>query len=261
MRTMAKAPAFQFYPRDWLSDTELQQASPSSRGIWINLLSHMWFSQTRGEVSGPIEELRRLAGCTESEWLIFYEQNCRLKFADVTFSDGNVTVKNRRMIREERERNLATCRKSRQRERERHAEITPPSASASPSPTTKKKKEDSSSDQAALPLIAPPLPPPLLKILLECRNLALVSNGDSAPFWERVLGSCHPYGVDTDQWLGVKLRSWDQWFDSNPSRKSTSRKRLESRLMGWLSKDLERLARTGKVPEEPIKRGSIYPDL
>jgi len=141
---MPKNPAFQFYPRDWLSDTELQQASASTRGIWINLLSHMWFSQKRGEVSGPIEELRRLAGCTESEWLIFYEQNCRLKFADVTFSDGNVTVKNRRMVREERERNLATCRKSRQRSRECHAEVTPPSPSPSPSPppspTTKTRK-------------------------------------------------------------------------------------------------------------------------
>jgi hypothetical protein len=138
---MGKNPAFQFYPRDWLSDTELQQASASTRGIWTNLLSHMWFSQQRGVVSGTVQEMCQLGGCTESEWLIFYEQNCRLKFADVTFCDGIVTVKNRRMVREEKARESARLRKSRERSRESHTEVTlaSPSTPSTPSPKSKYK--------------------------------------------------------------------------------------------------------------------------
>jgi hypothetical protein len=134
---MGKNPAFQFYPRDWLSDTELQQASAVTRGIWINLLSHMWFATDRGMVSGTLDEMRRLSGCSEPEWFVFYEQNCRLKFADVTFCDGIVTVKNRRMVREEKERESTRLRVLRFRKRECNADVTSPSPSPSPSPVQK----------------------------------------------------------------------------------------------------------------------------
>ncbi len=123
---MGKNPAFLFYPKDWLSDTELQQSAASTRGIWTNLLSHMWFSQERGMVSGTVQELCRLGACTEPEWLIFYEQNCRLKFSDVTFCDGIVTVKNRRMMREEKERESTRLRVVRHRKRESNANVTIP---------------------------------------------------------------------------------------------------------------------------------------
>jgi hypothetical protein len=36
-----KRPAFQFYPREWLADVELQACSLASRGLWINACSVM----------------------------------------------------------------------------------------------------------------------------------------------------------------------------------------------------------------------------
>lgn len=87
------------------------------------------------------------------------------------------------------------------------------------------------------------LDPTLKAILDECPHLSLVSTPASSGFWDQVLGACEPYPTADGAWLGAKLRQWNQWFESNPSRRSRDRKRLESRLMGWLMRDLEGLAR------------------
>lgn len=89
------------------------------------------------------------------------------------------------------------------------------------------------------------LDPDLKKILVECPHLSLISSGQSSEFWDQVLAACEPYPVADGKWLNAKIRSWNHWFTSNPSRKSRDRKKLESRILSWLSKDLERLARTG----------------
>lgn len=114
------------------------------------------------------------------------------------------------------------------------------------------KKEEECGDrtlEASVSTDSPPpegentLDPALKAILADCPNLSLVSNGASSGFWDQVLGACEPYPMADSRWLGTKLRVWDQWFESNPSRRSRDRKRLESRLMAWLSRDLEQLAR------------------
>ena len=42
---MGKAPAFQFYARDWLTDPELKMVSYQTKGIWIDLLCIMWLEK------------------------------------------------------------------------------------------------------------------------------------------------------------------------------------------------------------------------
>lgn len=37
-----KSPAFQFYPKDWLSDVKVISMTPAQRGIYIQLLCFMW---------------------------------------------------------------------------------------------------------------------------------------------------------------------------------------------------------------------------
>jgi hypothetical protein len=88
------------------------------------------------------------------------------------------------------------------------------------------------------------LDPTLKAILADCPNLSLVSNGESGPFWDQVLSACEPYGVADAAWIGKQLRSWNQWFEANPTRKSRDRKKLEARLLSWLGKDLDRLSTT-----------------
>lgn len=140
---MAKAPAFQFYGKDFLADVELQAASASSRGIWINALCLMWESRTRGEISGHETIMPRRLNCTPEEFALFLSENKSLKFANVTICNGEVTIRNRRMFNEEksREDNRLRVRKCR-RNAASNENVTPPSSSASSSASAKKEKTD-----------------------------------------------------------------------------------------------------------------------
>jgi len=61
----SKSPAFQFYPKDFLSDEKQIQMSLPAVGMYIRLLCHCWI-----EGSLPTEEraLARLAGATLRQW-------------------------------------------------------------------------------------------------------------------------------------------------------------------------------------------------
>ena len=70
---MGKAPADQFYWGDWLNDVELQAATSTTRGVWINALSRMWYSKTRGEISGHIDMLSSITNGTKPFLTIIYK--------------------------------------------------------------------------------------------------------------------------------------------------------------------------------------------
>lgn len=113
---MNKPPAFQFYVKDWLSDPQLRLASPLSRGIWIDCLCFMWDAPNRGELTGPKTDLAKMLGAKNEEFDLFLSEAKMLKFCDMSHSEnGNVTLVNRRMSREERNRENARLRKKRQR--------------------------------------------------------------------------------------------------------------------------------------------------
>jgi hypothetical protein len=100
-----KAPAFQFYVRDWLSSPDIQMSAASTRGIWINFLAYMWESRYRGEVEGTKEELCMLGGCSSNELERFFSDARKHNFCDiVTDSHMNITIINRRMSREYNEK-------------------------------------------------------------------------------------------------------------------------------------------------------------
>ncbi len=135
---MGKAPAFQFYPSDWLSDTQLRMCSPATRGIWIDFLCYMWESPEKGKLSGSVKRLSRLVGVSEDEFLEFLEEMEEFGFGDVTKGHDDVTLINRRMHKEFLERENARLRKQRQREKQScPPDVTPPSSSSSSSSTSK----------------------------------------------------------------------------------------------------------------------------
>lgn len=133
---MAKVPAFQFYPADWMRDTQLQMASACSRGIWANLLCAMWFSPSRGRVTGNKEELKKLGNCSQEELEAFLCENSRHKFASVTQENNEITVENRRMVREEKVRKSSRLRQSRFRKRLKNRNVTSSSPSTPSTPST-----------------------------------------------------------------------------------------------------------------------------
>jgi len=137
---MAKAPAFQFYVRDWLSDPELQSASCSSRGIWINALCYMWEARERGKLEGSVQSFARLLNCTEEEFQRFLDESQLYHFDELEINlNGKVTLTNRRMQREDKKRFYHNKRQDRYRQRhiinigdaKSDAEMTPCSSSSS----------------------------------------------------------------------------------------------------------------------------------
>lgn len=158
---MSKAPASQFYWGDWLNDVELQSACSTSRGIWANALARMWYAKIRGEISGSPDKLIAILNCKNDEFITFLNEAEKYEFcelslngASVTFplhvthgnilSNANVTLRNRRMFREEKERKNTRLRVQRYREKktsngDSNASVTPPSSSSSSK--RKKRKE------------------------------------------------------------------------------------------------------------------------
>ena len=63
--TSSKAPAFQFYARDWLADGAVLAMSCAARGAYINLLAACWLE---GSLPSDPVALRRIAGADSDEW-------------------------------------------------------------------------------------------------------------------------------------------------------------------------------------------------
>lgn len=102
---MAKhLPSFQFYPADWLKDPKLQLCKRATKGMWIDIICYLHESDTRGKISATAEEWCRLIGCTLEDFNDFLSENKSKKFANISESNGVVTVKNRRMCRDEKAR-------------------------------------------------------------------------------------------------------------------------------------------------------------
>ena len=85
-----KAPAFQFYVRDWLSDPQLRMCCFAVRGMWMDFLCYMWLAPEKGMLSGTVEGLARLIGATLQEMELFLIESMNYEFANVT-CNGNVT--------------------------------------------------------------------------------------------------------------------------------------------------------------------------
>lgn len=136
---MGKAPADQFYWSDWLMDVELQATRPATRGIWMNALCRMWYSRTRGELTGTKESLPGLLNCTPQEFEQFLTDAQMSPFCHLFVTvDGKVTLRNRRMYRNEKAKENHRLRQERYREKHKddgnsNDDVTPPSSSSSSS--------------------------------------------------------------------------------------------------------------------------------
>ena len=143
---MAKAPAFQFYVKDWLSDPLLKMVTHQTKGIWIDLLCFLWESPDRGELNGTKEQFQKMLGCNAPEFDQFINEASVTHFANVTNCNGLVTVRNRRMFREEKERKNTRLRVSRFRSNAQsnapcNGDVTVPSSSSSPLKENIKEKK------------------------------------------------------------------------------------------------------------------------
>ena len=130
---MGKNPAFQWYPNDYLRDTRI--LSLPARGAWADMLNYMWYAPERGAITGTHEQISRMLSCSIAEIESVLNELNVTKVADVTNCNGIVTVINRRMHREEKERKSTRLRVQKFRNARNvtpcNENITPPSSTSS----------------------------------------------------------------------------------------------------------------------------------
>lgn len=95
-----KQPYFPFYTGDWLKDPRLSLCSPTTRGVWIDLICAMHEFDRSGELRGTSEELARLARCSTVELEVALTDLQNKRAADVIQRNGSWIIANRRMKRE-----------------------------------------------------------------------------------------------------------------------------------------------------------------
>lgn len=59
-----KRPSFQFYPEDWLSNSNLRRCSHEEKGIWIDVICLLHDQEEYGIVRWPLIEIARAVGCS-----------------------------------------------------------------------------------------------------------------------------------------------------------------------------------------------------
>lgn len=112
-----KYPWIQFFTGDWLKDPALSICSPATRGVWIDLLCAMHELDRAGELRGTPEQLARVARCLPAEVAHALTELQTTGAAEVTERNGVVTVVNRRMKKESKNRNSNALRQARFKEK------------------------------------------------------------------------------------------------------------------------------------------------
>lgn len=96
---MAELPYFQFYPADYLRDTEI--LTLSAQGGWTRMLCSMWHPSRRGVLSLRLQAMARLLHASEEATKSIIEEIEDCGVGDVEWgNDGRVSVTCRRMVRD-----------------------------------------------------------------------------------------------------------------------------------------------------------------
>ena len=103
-----KAPAFQFYAMDWLTDPSLRLCSPETRGVWIDLLCWMFLSNEPGFliINGqPLDanSLKQFVNCDQKSFEKIWSE--LTKFGIIKLDDRGVYY-SKRMVEDERIRQI-----------------------------------------------------------------------------------------------------------------------------------------------------------
>lgn len=153
---MAKLPAFQFYPGDWMKDPNLRRCTKAEKGVWMDAICLMFECEDRGVfASGGVpwtrEEIAGAIGGDLAENLACLDELLRKGVASLTKLGA---ICNRRMVRDEEQRaehrgRQHKYRNSHKTNKSSDARVTPlsqPSSSSSSTSSSKTKNNNSSSN-------------------------------------------------------------------------------------------------------------------
>lgn len=150
---MSKLPFLQLYTGDWLKDPSVSMLSPAARGIWFDFICVMAEHDRSGSITGTRQAFARLTRCAPDELAGALNELSLCRTAEIITDDnGLVTVTNRRMAREAKQRENEAKRQQNFRERQAGNApvtpgVTPPSRSILQS--TEKQKSEEVSDKVS----------------------------------------------------------------------------------------------------------------
>jgi hypothetical protein len=168
---MAKLPAFQFYPGDWLKDSALRRCSATARGAWIDILCLMFECDNRG----ILRTNRHPWSPAEAAKVVGVPVRVideLIKNSVIRVSPRTKTMWSKRMVFDERIRRVRAVVGSRgglNRSKKRQAKYqanpkqtlkqkAPPSSSSS---TSSSEVEDKGTPRRAIPSSSPPTTTPI----------------------------------------------------------------------------------------------------
>jgi hypothetical protein len=105
---MAKLPAFQFYPADWLNDIKLQSCSLAAQGLLLNLMCLMHQSEVYGKllINGVQPPSREVAHLLRTRSNTYAARLAELLLKGVLHEDENKVICCKRMIKDEQIREV-----------------------------------------------------------------------------------------------------------------------------------------------------------
>lgn len=115
---MSKLYYMQFNPKDWIGDT--RKISHAARGVWIDIICFAWVEPERGVYVRSFEAFKQEHNLSQENAEAVLKELQTV--ADVTLANGSVTLISRRIVREEKKRELTRNRVSRYRS---NASVTP----------------------------------------------------------------------------------------------------------------------------------------
>jgi len=97
-KNAGKAPAVMFYFKDFFAD--MAEIPNEIVGAWIKILCKIWHEKTGGKTTKTIEQWSRLLGESKDDALRILDEIQRYEIGDVTQSNAEITVLNRRTARD-----------------------------------------------------------------------------------------------------------------------------------------------------------------
>lgn len=97
---MAKdpAPAFQFYPSDWIHD--LDEHPLEIEGAWIRICCKLFFSDTCGSAEKSLENWARILRISPKKTLTLIQYLDNQKIADILIQNEAIRITSRRMVKD-----------------------------------------------------------------------------------------------------------------------------------------------------------------
>lgn len=238
---MAQAPAFQFYPKEFLSSSKVIAMTATERGIYITLLSMQWLD---GSLPNDLPALARLAGVNTRAFIRMWPHNLARCF---TLTDGRLV--NERLERERvkqaeyRRRQSDRSAQAWQRRRDGLVMASHPSANALQSASA-------ISDLQSAEELKTSAEPPSDSTPTIC-EFPTVGRVQRWPLTQgRVDAWAQSYpNVD----VPGECRKAFTWIEANPERRKTA-KGMPAFLVNWLNRAVNR--GTGSTP--PAGRGPVW---